>query len=209
MRKDSVAIFGASALITLAIVGGAYYMTVVRPTQQAREATAAIQPRLDPSAVGAPASAQIATPPWTDTPIKCIDPEIGEFWTNAKDCESADLKNRISVAQPTLVPRSEVPSASTMPKTSAAIAKATAPNKPNLRNVARPIPEGLNVSCKFAVGKALEIERDLSAADDPAESIWRENYCKWVNETRANDCPVSGNFFYYGDLCGYGFRAAN
>jgi hypothetical protein len=209
MRRDSVLIFGASMLISLGLVGAAYYVSVVRQTPSAPEATAGAQSQPKSSAVGSPAPEQGATPTWTNTPIKCVDPEIGEFWTNAKDCESADLKNRISVAQPLDRPRSASPSTEATPKNSPTNAKNTASNKPNLRNVARPVPEGLNVSCKFAVGKALEIERDLSAADDPAESIWRENYCKWVNETRANDCPVSGNFFYYGDLCGYGFRAAN
>lgn len=39
----------------------------------------------------------------TIAPIKCIDPEIGEFWTNAATCEGADLYNRISIADPLAV----------------------------------------------------------------------------------------------------------
>ncbi len=39
------------------------------------------------------------SPGRTDTPIKCHDPEVGEFWTNAATCEAADLNNRITIAE--------------------------------------------------------------------------------------------------------------
>jgi len=50
------------------------------------------------------------------------------------------------------------------------------------------------------VCKALEIERALVAADDPAESIWRDDYCHWVGEANAETCQAPGDLFYYGNL---------
>ena len=63
-------------------------------------------------------------------------------------------------------------------------------------------PDGLNVSCKFAVGKTLELERALSAAEEPGESIWREDYCHWIREVKTENCLVPTDLFYYGNLCG-------
>jgi hypothetical protein len=47
------------------------------------------------------------------------------------------------------------------------------------------------------VGKALEIERDLAAADDPYNSTWRETYCRFRCEAIEDDCPVDDRDFYY------------
>lgn len=204
MRRDSAFIFVISVLITAGIVGGVYYMSIPRPIEQADSESSQMQA---PSS--SPVAGNIASPVYsqnerTDQIIKCVDPEKGEFWTNAKDCESADLDNRISNAQ-TFRPTDYIsPNAAESRKDLQVSKSSESNNKPSLRRVAKAVPSDLSVSCKFAVGKALEIERDLSAADTPGESIWRENYCRWVNETRSEGCDIAGNFFYYGHLCGYG-----
>lgn len=58
-------------------------------------------------------------------------------------------------------------------------------------------PSGLNPSCTFAVGNALEIERTLSATDNPSESVWRENYCRWRCDAVERECEVPDGYFYY------------
>jgi hypothetical protein len=41
-----------------------------------------------------------------------------------------------------------------------------------------------------------------SAAADPRASIWREDYCLWIREAKAENCQVPSDMFYYGSLCG-------
>ena len=54
------------------------------------------------------------------------------------------------------------------------------------------------------MGKALEIERDLAAADNPYESHWRKSYCRFRCEAIEQRCPVADSDFYYAyrPLCG-------
>jgi len=207
MRKDSAFIFGFSVLITAGIVGGAYYMNVVRPSQPSEHLP---KPTISSSrVVGNSIDPGAARPHWTDKPIKCIDEEIGEFWTNASNCEDADLNNRLSIAEPIREVDYISPNAKEARREIHSSARRNASREPSLRRVAKAVPSNLSVSCKFAAGRALEIERMLSTADDPRESIWRKNYCRWVNDARSRGCKLERNFFFYGDLCGYGLRAAN
>lgn len=197
MRKDSALIFGISVLITIGIVGGAYYMNVVwQPqAQNANDQPAPSTSQLN----GNSAATQANEPRWTDQPIKCFNEEYGEFWTNAKNCESADLKNRLSIAQPVQKVDYISPNANEVRRKIHSSAQRKSDKKPSLRQVANSVPSGLGVSCKFAVGRAQEIERSLSAANNPAESVWRENYCRWIKE--AKSCGVSMEYFYYPEIC--------
>ena len=77
--------------------------------------------------------------------------------------------------------------------------------KPSLRLTGKSPPSDLNVTCKFAVGKALELERALSAADDPRESKWKDDYCKWRKEAKDENCQVPSDTYYYENLCAYGW----
>jgi hypothetical protein len=201
MRKDSVFIFGMSVLITAGIVGGVYYMNIVRPIEQADS-----WPRQMQTPNARPATGNVASPAYsqnerTDRIIKCVDPQRGEFWTNAKNCESADLDNRISNAQTFRSTDYISPSSKEIRKDLRTSSSINPRAKPDLRQVAKAVPKGLGVSCRFAVGRALEIERMLSASDDPAESTWRENYCKWINETHEEGCDLPAGVFYYGAIC--------
>jgi len=202
MRRESIFIFGSSLLITVLIVGVIYYLTVVQPLQNAVSKSA--PPLHSEQSVGNAPAQETNAPQWTDRPIKCVDEEIGEFWTNARDCESADLENRISNAQSYQNTNQPNSKSANSPINNYSPSKTRAKRKPNIRQVAKDVPDGLSVSCKFAVGRALETERPLSAADDPAQSVWRENYCKWIREVREEDCNVSSDLFYYGHLCGFG-----
>lgn len=207
MRKYSIFIFGTSVIFTALIIGGAFYLDVmshfIPQTPEKHSDWQALNPQQTQSAGNMNSRSDISAEtfgPRTNTPIKCHDPEIGEFWTNAATCEGADLHNRLSHAAPLVTgpktkPYSEqdyVP-----PEKQAVSSRAKRNHKPNLRFAGKPPPSGLNISCKFAVGRALEIERDLAASDDPEESKWRENYCKWRCEVNKDRCPADDDYFYY------------
>ena len=79
--------------------------------------------------------------------------------------------------------------------------------KPDLRRPYNHAPEGLPAACRFPVGKALDMERLLSVVDNPRDSIWREDYCKWRCEVLNSKCPVAADYFYYriANVCGNGY----
>jgi hypothetical protein len=128
MRKEQTGVLLA-VLITAALFGGTYYFAVLRPTANANPAETTWSP-LDPlspssqpsrsaqtpssqpersEGVGS-SNSQAGTADHTDVPagtsertatiLRCHDPEIGEFFTNAATCEAADPYNRISIAEP-------------------------------------------------------------------------------------------------------------
>jgi hypothetical protein len=214
MRRDSVIIMVLSTLVAIAIVGIGYYLqslsaAATSPISEEAGWTT-LETRADPAVGNSTNDSAQAPSGRTDTPIKCHDPEVGDFWTNADRCEDADLHNRLSYAAPlaTTTYQERYGGQGYLPPASAA-AKGAAdqkPQPPNLRLYAKAPPDGLNVSCKFSVGKALETERDLAAADNPRESVWREDYCKWRCEAIQQRCPVADSFFYYRyqTLCGPG-----
>jgi hypothetical protein len=75
--------------------------------------------------------------------------------------------------------------------------------KPNLRSPAKTPPDGLSAECRFPVGQAAELERKMSGADDPSESMWRDDYCEWRVEVSKLECELPNDFFYYSyfELC--------
>jgi hypothetical protein len=196
MRKDSALVFGTSLLITIGIVGAAYYFHALQSVAPPSPHSAV---EVSPSAesIGNPAS----PPTRTNQIIKCTDPKIGDFYTNAADCESADLENRLSYAQDFSPVGSLSKSTSKRTTKTPPITSNGSSNKPSLRSVARSVPDGLSVSCRFAVGRALEIERAISSKDQESESVWRENYCRWIEEAKTEKCDLEPGFFYYENLC--------
>jgi hypothetical protein len=213
MRKDSIFVFGLSVFITAGIVGGAYYMSIVRPIEHASPGPRQIQTPALKSATGNVASPAYLKNDRTDRIIKCVDLEKGEFWTNAATCDGADLHNRLSYAKPVMIapeperhsnknyiaPGEEASTRNTKNRTG----RNKASYKPNLRLIGKSPPTDLQRECKFPVGRALEIERALSAADDPRESIWRENYCEQRSEVILKKCKLPSEAFYYSysELC--------
>lgn len=99
MKSDTLSTLILAAIFTALVVGGVYYAGVLKTGAEAESQSEAswetLKPRTDTNS-----EHSIAAPSGrTDTPIKCHDPEVGEFWTNATSCENADLHNRISDSQ--------------------------------------------------------------------------------------------------------------
>jgi len=113
MRDNPNAATALAVVLLAAIAGGAYYLLVMRhptpppPEAQPKAPTTwqTITPR--PGQEGTVASDAPRVPAETsrgrtDTPIKCFDPEVGEFWTNATTCEraGADLSKQLADPAP-------------------------------------------------------------------------------------------------------------
>jgi hypothetical protein len=218
MRRDSIFVFGFSVLVTIGIVGGAYYMSAVRPIAQADSRSRQVQPSPANPSVGNLKSSSYPNNDRTDQPIKCVDPEIGEFWTNASTCDGADLHNRLSFAKPIVTspekarygnesyraPGDEAKSSRTNKRSMRVAAK-----KPDLRSKAKVPPDGLPSECRFPVGQAAELERKMSAKDDPRDSMWLQEYCEWRCVVARERCPLPKDFYYYSysKLCPTDLRA--
>lgn len=123
MRDNPTAATALALVLLAAIVGGAYYLLVMRqpapisPTTSPRAPTTwqTLTPR--PGQVGteasdAPRVPAGTSPGRTDTPIKCFDPEVGEFWTNATTCTraSTDLSKQLADPAPQITASSPVAS---------------------------------------------------------------------------------------------------
>ena len=208
MRKDSTAIGAITLLLTAAVIGGVWYMAN-RQTAEPPAPDETLWTTLEPGvgdATSMPDVAAATSSTRTHDYIVCELPDGTRGYTNAASCAEADFENRLSIADPLVpVPKRQRYTGEHY-QTPAQQAKnarnsAPSPRKPNLRLTGKSPPSGLDASCTFAVGKALELERVLSAVDNPRESIWRENYCHWMQEVRMENCEVPGDLFYYGNLC--------
>jgi len=205
MRRDSIIIAVVSVIIAAAIAGSGYYLNAVytraMPATKKETTWTTLKPHSDQATGGATTVADVpaeTSQNGNSTIIKCTDPEVGEFWTNAATCEDADLNNRLTYAQtvPGKPAQEQYSGQDYVPPAQQAANSRIEP-KPNLRLHGKAPPPGLNVSCKFSVGKALEIERDLSPAENPQESIWKKDYCHWRCEALKEKCPVSDSYYYY------------
>jgi hypothetical protein len=191
MRKDSLIIFSVSIVLTLGIVGGAHYLYLQNQKWIPGPTTIHQSP-----AVGTTQPKRSVVPPAkrrTSTPIKCTKPDGSVFWTNAARCEDADLNNRLSFADPVKpVPRVKLNSTKT--------SKSRTPESNSKR--LKSIPRNMKQECKFPVGKAQEIEKDsLRLKDNPAESIWKDSYCRWVCEARMDGCENIEEYLGLTYLC--------
>jgi hypothetical protein len=204
MRKDSTIIGLSTVLLTAAIIGGVWYMAN-RPLAEPPAPEAATWTTLEPGVGGA--TSVPGVPAGTSSGragqvIECELPDGTKGYTNAASCEEADFENRLTIADPLVpLPKRQRYSGEDYqsPAQQAKSARDSSPTakKPSLALIGKPPPSGLNPSCTFAVGKALEIERTLSATDDPMESIWRENYCRWRCDAVERKCGVPDSYFYY------------
>ena len=210
MRKESIVIFLLALSISAAIVGALSYfhyrnnLNLAPPPATEQATVGSRQPSVSTPItkpyVGSRQQARKA--PATQRliyPQKCIDANGNITITDQPDCANAAPTSNLSIVD-SVSPAPRQGSQSRTPKTTNKRAK-----KPNLRLGAVSPPRDTPKECKFPLGKALEIERSLSAAKDPAKSIWRNSYCRWIKEARQDGCEISREYFYYSHLCsGYG-----
>ncbi|HKX55689.1 MAG TPA: hypothetical protein VJN01_06295, partial [Xanthomonadales bacterium] len=182
-----------------------------------RKSSSPRQPGLDPGSIGENVSAEMSA----EGIIVCQHPEHGTVYTNAANCSEVDYDNRLSQAEPYepianpdryknndyQAPQNAA--ANSRSKNTSSKQQVSECDKTSLRMHARSPPKGLNVSCRFSVGKALEIERSLAVADDPAESTWLDSYCKWVNEAEKDECNIPSGTYCFIEHCPRWYPAWN
>lgn len=208
MRKESIIIFTLSALITAIIVGSLIYLDhKSRPGQEHSQDSAALAPPIEagfakePIVVTHPKVRKASTDARLKYPQKCTGANGEVIFTDQPDCANAAPKSSFSIVESVVAaPRqSETQGRSKSNTRKAANDHKT--KKPTLALGTAALPKDTPVECKFPMGKALEIERDLSAAKDPAESIWKKSYCRWIREARQDGCEVTSEHFYYLKIC--------
>ena len=196
MKRESQVIFAISIVLTLGIVGGAHYLYL--QGQKRISNLDAAQPEI---VIGTEQAKRATTQPATrrttgrtSTPIKCIKSDGTVFWTNAVRCEDADLNNKLSYADPV----KPVPRVKRINGEKNSPSRASRSSKKTLKS----IPAEMTVACSFPIGMARKIEtRSLSLKRDPAESIWKDSYCRWVCEARVENCEELGNYLNFVRIC--------
>lgn len=192
MRKDSLIIFSISIVLTLGIVGGLHYLYL--QNQKRTPDPVSIQP---PLTVGATQPKRSTVPPAnrrTSTIIECTKPDGSVFYTNARRCEDADLNNTLSYYE-SVKPAPRVTKRITSNSRSS---HASGQDKKTLKS----IPREMTFACSFPIGMAQRIEtRSLNLKDDPAESVWKDSYCKWICEARVENCGNLNDYLKLVSLC--------
>ena len=191
MRKESLVIFTISIVLTIGIVGGAHYLYLQQQNKSVGTAT-----YRQPTPIAQSKTTSRNTQPIkgrTAVPIKCKKPDGSVFWTNALRCADADLDNRLSFADPVKrVPRVKVnDSISKKPQSSSA-----------KNNNQKSFPQDMRFQCKYPIGMARKIEiKSLSLKDEPNESVWKDSYCRWVCEARAENCGGLEGYLNLVSIC--------
>jgi hypothetical protein len=192
MRKDSLIIFSVSIVLTLGIVGGAHYLYL--QNQKRIPDPASIPPS---PAVGAAQSKRSTVPPANprkSTVIKCTKPDGSVFYTNARRCQDADLNNTLSYYESV----KPAPRVTKRNPSNSRSSHASSQDKKTLKS----IPREMTFACSFPIGKARKIEtRSLSLKADPAESIWKDSYCRWICEARVENCGDLNDYLKLVRLC--------
>ena len=206
MRKESIIIFSLALLISAGIVGALSFFHYKNNLGPAAQTTArphpppVSTPTKQPNANTRPQLKRTLPGARLKYPQKCIDADGNITITDQPDCANAAPTSNLSIVDsvsPKPIQRKPQNQAQTRtPKTTSNRAK-----KPSLPLGAVSPPRDTPIECRFPMGKALEIERSLSAAKDPAKSIWKESYCKWIKEARQDGCEISREYFYYSHLC--------
>lgn len=203
MRKESLIYTAITIVLMLAIVAGVHYLNLQQQDAILNKATGESRPGTG----NTQAASRISTPAVrrTATPIKCTLPDGSVFYTNASRCEDADLDNRLSIAEPMSSARTDKgredkdsESQSTFELTQKAWEQTSQTNG----NTLKQIPWQMKNECSFPIGKAQEIEQNsLRLKDDPAESVWRDSYCRWVCEARVAHCEDMQDYLGMLRLC--------
>jgi len=203
MRKESLIYTAISIVLMLAIVAGVHYLDQQEQEATTDRATGESRPGVSNAQSANPVSQPAVRR--TATPIKCTLPDGSVFYTNASRCENADLDNRLSIAEPMNPTRKDKArededseSQSTFDLTQKAWEQTSHANGKALKQ----IPWKMKNECSFPIGKAQEIEQNsLRLKDDPAESVWRDSYCRWVCEARVAGCEDIEDYLGMTGLC--------
>lgn len=200
MRKDSQIVLILSIVMTAGIVGGAHYLYL-----QGLKTPPDLDAEHSKIVTGAGQAKRVATQPnnrtisgRTSVPIKCTKPDGTIFWTNATRCEDADLNNRLSFSDPV----KPVPRVNIVSKRKNSSKKHSSQVSGSNKKSIKPIPRKMTVACSFPIGMAQKIEtRSLRLKRDPAESIWKDSYCKWVCEAWVENCGNLDDYLWHVRIC--------
>lgn len=213
MNRESLFIFMTAIALSAGIVGGLYYMAVIKPEYSSRVETRQSEPQSGSANTKRGNRTKVPASGRTNVVKKCTQADGSVFWTNAVSCDAADLNNRISRADPVQPFTGNTHLAKTSSsRSSARSGKAGKPgaagksgNSYSSRSqdsVVKPIPQTMPVSCKFPIGMARKIERkSLSLKSDPADSIWKKSYCRWVCDARTEGCEDIGDYLEKVNIC--------
>jgi len=196
VRRDSKFIFITTLILTLGIVGVIDYLYKQEQKQGLKSRSASENPSLQPAPTKRIPYQSAAGR--TATPIKCSKADGTVFWTNAIRCEDADLDNRLSFSSPVKpIPR-VIASKPIKGGTATSSSRARVASVGNVE----PIPRQMNYACKFPIGMAQKIEvKSLRLKDDPAKSVWKDPYCRWVREAERKRCGDVGKYLQYARIC--------
>lgn len=200
MQKESIIIFSLSALISVGIVGALSYFHNKSNQRQATPTATEYQPsastlnkRLQANTQQQKRKAQASGR--LKYPQKCTDTEGNITFTDQPNCANAKPRNNLSI-----VDFVSPPPRQTKPqnrKQANSYGKSTSGNQ-----AVKPIPGTMVNACKFPIGMARKIEKkSLRLKDDPAESIWKDSYCKWVCEARNEQCEDVDAYLEFSRIC--------
>lgn len=196
------------ALLLLVAVGVAVVLYIQQVEQDGTgsvrvESTPELE--FDARPVPAPGSGlaeSVAQPRYGDRILQCEAPDGSTVYTNAVDCESVDHSQRVSVIA---APKRAAPRPSAPPPRQTVRPSRSTPPPPRCGRQSLqlfvPNPQDVRQQCKWAWGRAQELERMLSQADDPGESIWLDEYCERVQEVVASACDFDAKAFCYEQYC--------
>lgn len=203
MRGENLFIFVTAVLLSAGLIAAAWYFDASEVTPE--PASKPFTPFADQDSMPEPARQSIdeaslkRLPPAGPGGLrKCTGPGGQLVITDQPSCEDLELKPGLSVI--------DAPEYRSLPERTARATSRPAPAspvRPRQRDLGKPPPQGLNVECRWLVGRAGEIERVLGEADVPAESIWKQDYCDVLREVRQAGCRVPSDQFYFAGLCSY------
>jgi hypothetical protein len=201
MRKESIIIFGLALAISSAIVGALsffHYKNNLNPAAQtiARpHPSPASTPTKQPYANTWPQLKRARAGTRLKYPQKCIDANGNITITDQPDCANAKPKHTLSIVDSVSAPPRQTKPQNR--KQASSYGKSTSGNKS-----VKAIPGTMVVACKFPIGMARKIEkRSLKLKDDPAESIWKDSYCRWVCEARNEQCEDVNAYLEFSQMC--------
>lgn len=204
MHSIRTFLFYAAVITTLATLGYAFWLDT-------RPQSPELKPHHPESTSTAPTPTHQPPPVATTSPSpaqktlrKCTGDHGEPVFTVTADpsCERYTPGNTLSVIEK--VPNNsgvQQKRSAEQPKAKSRRTNTPRTYNPNIRLTGKSPPRGTSRECKFPIGRALEVERMLSAADDASESIWLEEYCEWFDEAIVLQCPDLASTLHYEKLC--------